>query len=614
MKTLFTYLFVFVLSFNLHAQIDRVDPPHWWVGMHHPELQLMVSGKDIAGASVQFDYEGVKLLSVSSLESPNYLFLDLEIQPGATPGTFPIDLVKGDGTLYTFDYVIKSRETGSSSRAGFNNSDVICLAMPDRFANGDPGNDVVEGMREGLADRSDRTGRHGGDLKGFKDHLDYLEKMGYTALWLNPVFENDMEQASYHGYSITDFYRVDPRLGTNEDFRELSRMARERGIKMIMDMVFNHIGLFHPWMEDVPTADWINYYPDYVRTNHRRTVNQDPYASAADRKRMVDGWFVPTMPDLNLHNRFLVNYLIQNSIWWIEYAHLAGIRMDTYPYPAKDAMAEWNRRVLAEYPDLNIVGEEWSTDPGLVSYWQRGKVNSDGYQGHLPSLFDFPLQSALRESLLAEDGWDSGWLKLYETLSSDSQYPDPFNLVIFPDNHDMSRFYMQLGMDAELYKLGIIYILTTRGIPQILYGSEILMTHTESDHHGDIRKDFPGGWKGDDRNGFTGEGLTKDERDMQAFFRNMLQWRKTNPVIHTGHMIHFAPRGGTYVYGRYNEDKTVMVILNKSNEMERIPADHFIELTQSRLSGKDVISGKKIDLSGEIEVPAKTGYILELDP
>jgi glycosidase len=580
--------------------------------MHNPELQLMISGKNIAGASVKVDYESAKLKAVSSLESPNYLFIDLEILPGAKPGTFPIELVKAGETITSFDYELKKRETGSSSRTGFNNSDVIYLLMPDRFANGDPANDVIPGMRESVVDRSDRTGRHGGDLKGIRDHLDYLAGMGFTALWMNPILENDMEQVSYHGYSTTDFYKVDPRYGSNEEFQELSTLAGEKGIRMIMDMIFNHIGLYHWWMEDLPSADWINNYPDYVRTNHRRTVNQDPYASEYDRKLMVDGWFVPTMPDLNLHNRYLVNYLIQNSIWWIEYAHLAGIRMDTYTYPAKEAMAEWNRRVLAEYPNFNIVGEEWSTDPGLVSYWQRGKVNSDWYQGDLPSLFDFPLQAALKESLLAEEGWDSGWLKLYETLASDYLYPDPYNLVIFPDNHDMSRFYMQLGMDAGLYKLGIIYILTTRGIPQFLYGSEILMTHTESDHHGDIRKDFPGGWKGDAVNGFTGEGLGVQEKAMQEFFRELLNWRKANPLIHSGRMVHFAPLNGIYVYGRYNDEKSVLVVLNKSSEKEAFPVNRLAEFTSDFTYGTDVITGIRIELNGEIQVPAKTGYIIEL--
>jgi len=613
MKIVLVLLFVVVLSFNLNAQVDRVEPPGWWAGMKHPGLQLMVRGMDIAGSDVEIDYEGVKISSVSSLDSPNYLFISLELDENVRPGSFSVTLSKCDNPPVSFQYELKERVPGSAEREGFNNSDVICLVMPDRFANGDPQNDVVEGVRESVVDRSNRTGRHGGDLKGIRDHLDYFAEMGFTALWLNPVLENDMERSSYHGYSITDFYRVDPRLGSNEQFRALTQGARGKGIKMIMDLVFNHIGLFHPWMEDPPSSDWINFYPEYVRTNHRRTVNQDPYASEIDRKLMVDGWFVPSMPDLNQGNPFLANYLIQHSIWWIEYAGLAGIRMDTYPYPEKEMMAEWNRRVLAEYPYFNIVGEEWSLDPGLVSYWQKGQENRDGYRGHLPSLMDFPLQSALTESLLKEEGWDSGWLKLYETLAADYQYPDPFNLVIFPDNHDMSRFYMQLGMDRDLYRLGIIYILTTRGIPQFLYGSEILMTHTESDHHGDIRKDFPGGWRGDPVNAFTGEGLSGGEKEMQDFFRQLLHWRRESPVVHTGQLIHFAPEGGVYVYGRYNKEQKVMVLLNKSDQPAIVDTERFRELTGICSTGKDVLSGRSFDLTEPLEIPGVTGLILELE-
>lgn len=595
------------------SQVDRIDPPFWWSGMVNPKLQLMVYGDQIAGSTVELDYEGIRVESVSSLESPDYLFIDLDISAQAKSGTFSVELHKCEDILTSFTYELKEREPGSARLEGFNSSDVMYLIMPDRFANGDPSNDIVKGMREGILDRSDRVGRHGGDLQGIRDHLHYIGEMGFTAIWLNPILENDMERSSYHGYSTTDFYRVDPRYGTNEDFRDLTMLARDQGIKMIMDLIFNHIGSFHPWMENPPSTDWINFYPNYVRTNHRRTVNQDPYASQIDKSLMVDGWFVRSMPDLNQSNSFLANYLIQNSIWWIEYSGLAGIRMDTYPYPEKEMMAEWNRRVLAEYPGFNIVGEEWSPNPGLISYWQKGQINRDGYQGGIPSMMDFPLQIALRESLLAEDGWDSGWLKLYETLASDYLYPDPYNLVIFPDNHDMSRFYMQLEMDIDLYKLGIVYILTTRGIPQIFYGSEILMTHTESNHHGDIRKDFPGGWEGDKINGFTGKGLASDESEMQEFFKTLLNWRKSNPVIHTGKLIHYAPEDGVYVLGRMNKEKSVMVLLNKSDKKVTIQSERFSEILGKASMGRDVITEKEIPLTDTIEIPGKTAYILELN-
>lgn len=484
--------------------------------------------------------------------------------------------------------------------------------MPDRFANGDPENDEPEGLLEGL-NRSDPYGRHGGDIKGVVDHLDYLRDMGFTAIWLNPVLKNDQEQGSYHGYATTDYYRVDPRLGSNEDYRNLGKMASEKRIKLVMDMIFNHCGSGHWWMKDMPMQDWINLYPDYALSNHRRTTNQDPYASESDKKLMTEGWFVPTMPDLNLDNKFLANYLIQNSIWWIEYVGLAGIRMDTYPYPDKCAMAEWNKRILEEYPDFNITGEEWTINPALVSYWQKGQSNHDGYDGYITSMMDFPLQNALFRALTEEEAWDSGLITLYEMLANDFLYPDPENLVVFPDNHDMPRFYMQLDMDAELYKMGIAYILTTRGIPQIYYGSEILMTHAEGNDHGYIRKDFPGGWTDDTINGFTGKGLTAKEKEMQYFFKRLLNWRKENTAIHTGKLTHFAPENGVYVYFRHNVEKTVMIIMNKNTNDTLLEMNRFGEIIKSKRSGVDVLSGKKFDFQSAIKLPPKAVFVLELN-
>ncbi len=602
-----------VISSTLNAQIDRVEPPFWWTPMQNPQLQLMVHGKDISRSSVIIDHKGIIVKTISRLENPNYLFLDLELTPDVRPGFFEIQFFMGKKSMGSYTYELKERDPGSPSRKGFNSSDVMYLIMPDRFANGDPSNDIVEGMKEGILDRSDRTGRHGGDIQGIINHLDYLSEMGFTAIWLNPVLENNQSRTSYHGYSTTDFYKVDPRLGSNEKYRELGKLAKQQGIKLIMDMIFNHCGSEHWWMKDMPSNDWINFYPDFVRTNHRRTVNQDPYASKTDHKIMLDGWFDGSMPDLNQRNPFMAIYLIQNSIWWIEYVGLAGIRMDTYPYPDKHMMAAWNQRILEEYPNFNIVGEEWSLNPGLVSYWQMGQQNLDDYQGYLPSLMDFPLQHALASSLMVKEEWNDDWLKLYETLASDFLYPDPGNLVIFPDNHDMSRFYMQVGMDVDLYKLGITYILTTRGIPQIFYGSEILMTHTESDHHGDIRKDFPGGWQDDTSNGFTGEGLSAGERKMQEFFKTLLTWRKENPVIHSGKLIHYAPENGVYVLGRYNNEKTMMIILNKNRDSMKLSPGRFKELIKDHTAGIDIFTGKSFDLMNDLQLPPVTPLVLELD-
>ncbi len=601
-----------VLPGSVSAQLDRVEPPFWWAGMKHPGLQLMVHGDNITGAGVRLEYPGVELKAINKLDNANFLFLDLELAPDVAPGTFRIDFSRDGRTVASYNYELKERAPGSSERQGFTSSDVIYLVMPDRFANGDPSNDAVEGMKE-KPDRKKMTGRHGGDLKGIMDHLDYIEDMGFTALWLNPVLENDQPRSSYHGYAITDFYKVDPRFGSNEDYRKLCHMARERGIKVIMDMVFNHCGSEHWWMNDMPSDDWINLYPDFEQTNHRRTVNQDPHASEYDRKLMVEGWFVPSMPDMNVSNPCVANYLIQNSIWWIEYAGLQGIRMDTYPYPDKHMMARWNRRILEEYPRFNIVGEEWSMNPAIISYWQRGQENRDGYEPGLPGLMDFPMQNALVQALLEDEDWNTGLIKIYESLANDFLYPDPDKLVVFPDNHDMSRFYMQLKMDKELFKMGMACILTTRGIPQIFYGTEILMTHKRSNHHGAIRKDFPGGWTNDKVNAFTGQGMDEDERDMQEYVRLLLNWRKYNEIIHKGRLIHFAPENGVYVFFRELEDEMVLVVLNKNDKRTKLKLDRFDEMLSGRSLAEDVISGDIYFLKETMDIPPRRALVLEVE-
>jgi len=592
------------------AQIERTEPPFWWTGMKNTSLQLMVHGTNIGGSTVNIDYEGVSLISVEHTTNGNYLFLNLDISPEARPGVCRIEFIDRKGNKIVKEYRLLQRQAGSAERKGFDNSDVIYLIMPDRFANGDPGNDETEGMKEGL-NRRKRYGRHGGDIKGIRDHLDYIAGMGFTSVWLNPVLENDMEEWSYHGYAATDFYKTDRRFGTNDDYVQLVSEAKEKGLKVIMDMVFNHCGLNHWWMDDPPSDDWVNH-GEYVPTNHRRTVNQDPYASAHDRKQMTDGWFVPAMPDLNQKNPFVAEYLIQNSIWWIEYAGISGIRMDTYPYPDKHMMAEWNRRVLNEYPNFNIVGEEWSLNPAVVAYWQKGQNNRDGYRGSLPGLMDFPLQNAVSEALNEKEEWDRGLIKIYEMLANDFLYPDPFNLVVMPDNHDMPRFYMQLGMNRDLFRNGIAFFLTTRGIPQIYYGTEILMTHKEGNDHGYIRKDFPGGWQGDKVNAFTGQGLTGEEKNMQNMFKRLLNWRKSARVIHRGKLVHFAPEHGTYVYFRYDDDDMVMVILNKNASPYDLDLDRFSEMLAGKKTARDVLGGREYELAGKLTLSPRKPYILEI--
>lgn len=602
--------FFFLNSFSQEVTLERVEPMFWWVGLKSPDLQLMVYGRNIAATDISIQYPGVELVSVSKVQNPNYLFIDLKLSENVLPGSFEIQFKKGNKTIETYHYELKAREKDSASRTGFNSSDVIYLITPDRFVNGNPQNDWVDGTKE-KPNRNDRDGRHGGDIRGIINSLDYLQKMGFTAVWLNPVLENNMTRVSYHGYSTTDFYKVDPRYGTNEEYRELNDELDKRGMKLIMDMIFNHCGSEHWWIDDMPMPDWINNYPDYKITSHRRTVNQDPHASEADRSVMANGWFVPTMPDLNQRNPFMARYLIQNSIWWIEYVGLEGIRQDTWPYPDKNMMADWTQRVLDEYPNFNIVGEEWSINPAIVSYWQKGKMNSDGYQCFLPSLMDFPLQSAVGSALKNEETWGTGLIQLYEALANDFQYADADNLVVFPDNHDMARFYVQVGENVDLLKMGVAYFLTTRGIPQIYYGTEILMKHP-GDHHGDIRAEFPGGWADHKINAFTGAGLTTEQKEMQEFVSTIQNWRKNKPVIHSGKMKHFVPDNGIYTYSRYNNEETVMIVLNKNSSETTLSTDRFSEIINGFSSGKEIITSSEIlDLS-EIKVPAKSAMIIEL--
>lgn len=611
MKKLITILMILV-AWTVTAQtIDRVEPPNWWAGMKSPDLQLMVHGDDIANLDVSFDYPGVELESVTKVENPNYLFIDLKMARDVQPGAFDIQFSTNGREVATYNYELWERKPHSAERQGFNSSDVIYLITPDRFANGDPSNDEVEGMKEGL-DRDYNYGRHGGDIQGIINSLDYLKDMGFTAVWLNPVLENDMPESSYHGYACTDFYKVDARFGGNEEYLKLKQELDKRGMKLIMDLIFNHCGSEHWWMHDMPMKDWINNYPDMKITNHRRTVNEDPHASEIDRKGMVEGWFVPAMPDMNQRNPFLAKYLIQNSIWWIEYVGLEGIRQDTWPYPDKNMMSDWTKELLEEYPNFNVVGEEWTTNPAIVSYWQKGKLNQDGYKNYAPSMMDFPLQSAASEGLRNEESWGGGLIQIYEALANDFLYPDPYKLTIFPDNHDMSRFYVQVGEDVDLLKMGVAFFLTTRGIPQIYYGTEILMRHDGSEH-GDIRADFPGGWQGDEVNAFTGEGLSDAAKDMQKYVATIQNWRKNASVIHHGKLMHFVPEDATYTYFRYTDDEAVMVILNKNNEAKNIKTDRFKEVINGYKSGKEIISGEIISDLSEVTVPAKSAVIVELN-
>ncbi|MFZ1677166.1 MAG: glycoside hydrolase family 13 protein [Saprospiraceae bacterium] len=611
-KFLLCIALFFVCQLLFGQTVDRVEPPNWWIGMKDPSLQIMVYGKNIGNLKPEIKYKGVNLLKATCPENKDYIFLDLTIKKNTNAGKVPILFYDGKRQVVKIDYPLLLRAAGSAERQGFNSSDVIYLITPDRFADGDPTNNDADGLSE-KSNRADKNGRHGGDIEGIRQHLDYIANLGFTAVWLNPVLENNMPRYSYHGYAITDFYKVDPRMGSNESYKSFCHEASQKGIKVIMDMIINHCGLEHWWMKNPPTKDWINYYgKPFIQTSHRKTVQMDPYAAPEDHDVFTKGWFEPKMPDLNPQNPFLGKYLIQNSIWWIEYAGLAGIRMDTYVYPDENYMSEWSEKVMDEYPNLNITGEVWHVNPAIVAHWQRGKLNTQGYKSFLPSLFDFPLQNALRNALMSPDEGDSGWAILYETLAQDFQYPDPQNLVVFTDNHDMSRMYAQLGEDISKLKMAITFTLTTRGIPELFYGDEILMNSPEKRDDGLIRSDFPGGWKGDKVNGFTGEGLTYQQRDVKDFIQRILEWRKGATAIQKGGLLHYVPENGVYIFFRYDKNVKVMVILNKNEKPVLLQLDRFRRMLGDYTKGKEIISGREVGLGDILRLDQRGPYIIEL--
>lgn len=605
---------------SLPQQITRLEPSNWWVGFKDPSFQIMVYGKDIAKYNVTIPSDKLTLDESSTTSNPNYLFLTVRTTLDATPGTVDIvfEHVEEPGKSFSIEYPLLARESNSNGREGFNSKDVIYLITPDRFVNGDQSNDSHPEYVDTF-DREDPYGRHGGDLEGIIQRLDYIEEMGFTALWLNPVLENAMDESSYHGYATTDYYKTDPRYGSNELYQTLSQEAKKRGIKLIMDQIMNHSGSNHWWMIDPPSSDWVHYQEeatagDFQTTNHRRTALTDPYASDYDTKLFTDGWFVPVMPDLNQDQPLLSDYLITNSIWWIEYAGLAGIRHDTHPYASKEFLAEWTCRVMDEYPSFNIVGEEWGVNPLITAKWQQGAVVPKDFDSCLPSLMDFPMQVTLINALTKEENWNAGWVELYELMSLDYLYPDPMNLVVFPDNHDMDRFIQQVGGDIDLFKMGLVYILTTRGIPQIYYGTEIAMESLPPHGHGEIRRDFPGGWPNDRRDAFLGTGLSDREQDIQGFMKTLLNWRKDSEVIHHGDMMHFAPKhDGVYVYFRYNENESVMVVLNKSESPVQLDMKQMNERLNGFSRGIDVITGESYSLTSDLKAPPNRALILELE-
>jgi neopullulanase len=620
MKGRFIRLFLttwsFFILFQLCAQpanpVVRAEPPFWFSGMEFNKLQLLVYGKDISLSAVKSKSEKITIESIQKVTNPNYLFINVLIEKSAGPGFYPIAFKGTDGKSVELNYELKNRNNGQLKWQGFNSSDAIYLLMPDRFSNGDTLNDSVEGMLEGV-DRSNPHGRHGGDIEGIINHLDYIFNLGFTTLWINPLIENNMPEYSYHGYGITDFYHIDPRFGGNSDYVDLVDQAHKQGLKIIMDMVMNHCGTNHWFVKDLPSADWLNQWDSMTYSNFRGEVMTDPHASEYDKTRMEKGWFAPSLADLNLQNPLVLNYLIQNTIWWIEYAGIDGIRMDTYPYPNKEAMMRWAETVHSIYPTITVVGETWLQKSSHTAYWQSGSCNYDGFDSHIPVVTDFPLCYAIGQAMNESEGWTEGLRRLYYVLSEDFLYHNADNLLIFADNHDLNRYYTSVGEDLNKFESGLAFLLTTRGIPQLYYGTEILMTGEKSIDDGYIRNDFPGGWPDDPVNAFSEVGLSPEQLDAYRFIKSLLDWRKTSDAIQHGKLIQFIPENNVYVYFRTSAKQTVMIFLNRNGQNMDMKTSRYSELMAGYTFARNILTGEEISDLRTIHLPALSFLILELN-
>ena len=604
-------LFILITT-SIQAQIQRIEPANWWVGMKLNQITLLVYGNNIQDLEPTTKYEGVSIVKTEKVENPNYLFVTINIAPDTKVGKAKIDFKKKGKTFITKDFPLLARENNSAFRESFSNKDVILLIMPDRFANGNPKNDNLPGSLE-KANRADESGRHGGDIQGIINNLDYIQSLGYTQIWNTPLAENNMPKYSYHGYAATDFYKIDPRYGTNEDFKRLVQEAKKRNIGLIWDVVLNHCGSEYYFIKGMPMKDWVNVPDTKTRTNHLKSTLLDPYATEQDKKGYTDGWFDSSMPDLNQKNPLMASYLIQNTIWWVEYAGLSGFREDTFSYADKDFLAKWTKTILEEYPNFNIVGEEMTHVTEIAAYWQKDKKNVDGYQCYLPSLMDFALTDNLVKALNNKNDWESTWKEVYRGMGQDYQFPNPNNLLIFPDNHDMDRIYTRLQHNLDHWKLAMTLYATMRGIPQMYYGTELLYRQEKPGNDGFRRVDFYGGWEGDSKNAVTGKGLTSEEVEAQKFFTHLFNWRKAATAIHNGKFKHYAPeKNDAYVYFRYNDTQKIMVILNKNDKKITLDMKTYQAMIPYNFNAKDALSGKEINVNGTLEVAPKSALILEI--
>lgn len=637
MKKILTALLLgTTLTMNAAVKIDRIEPTDWYVGLKDASLQLMVYGKDIKTADVTTDYPGVKIDSLVRLDSPNYLLVYMNVKD-AQPGTMTLLFQQGKQKKKV-NYTLKAREKKGEERYGFSNADVLYMLMPDRFASGRTDNDQIKGLRPYKNDRTQPSLRHGGDLEGIRQHLDYFKELGVTALWFTPVLENDSPdhgtQSTYHGYATTNYYRVDPRFGSNEEYRQLCDEAHAKGIKIVMDMIFNHSGYEHPWTLDMPSKDWLNtpewLSPEnqanavemktmdgaakvndkYLQTSYKLTPVVDPYASKIDLHETVDGWFVPTMPDLNQRNPHVIKYLIQNSIWWIETVGIDGIRMDTYPYADRDAMAQWMKIIGEEYPNFNTVGETWVTEPAYTAAWQKDSKLSEK-NSYLPTVMDFAFYDRINQAKNEEtDAWWNGFNRIYNNFVYDYLYPNPSNVMAFLENHDTDRFLGE-GKDTVALKQALALLLTVNRTPQLYYGTEVLMNGTKHITDGNVRKDFPGGFPGDTKNCFTREGRTQAENAMFDWLSRLLHWRQGNDVIIKGKQTQFIPFNGIYVIARQYQGKTVLTILNGNRKQADMQLDRYAEVIGNTTAAKDVITGRTVKLDKKLSLKSRQTLILE---
>ena len=615
MKKVFLILGTLLLSLSTYAamNVNKIDPPFWYTGMQNPELQLMVYGEGIGNAAVSVNYPGVSLSSTVKLESNNYLLVYLKLDKDVKPGKFNLTFTEGKKKLVK-EYELKARNKKGCEHKGFDASDALYLLMPDRFANGNPDNDQIAGMAEYKIDRKDPNARHGGDLAGIEQHLDYFSDLGVTALWFTPVLENNMTGGSYHGYATTDYYKVDPRFGTNEEYKQLIEKAHARGIKIVMDMIFNHCGVEHVWIKDMPSKDWFNnpdHENNFVQTSFKLTPHVDPYTSQYDADQMNDGWFVPSMPDLNQKNPHVYRYLVQNSFWWIEFANIDGIRMDTYPYADRDAMAQWMKVLDTEYPNFNTVGETWVTEPAYTAAWQKDSklTNKNSY---LKTVMDFSFFDKLNRAKNEEtDGWWNGLNRIYNSLCYDYLYPNPASVMAFVENHDTDRF-LGNGCDTLALKQALAMLLTMNRTPQLYYGTEILMNGTKEVTDGNVRKDFPGGFPGDTRNAFTAEGRTEAENAMFNWMARLLHWRQGNDLVVKGKQTQFIPWKGVYVIARQHNGKALMTILNGTSKPAELEVARYAEILGGKKQAVDIMTGRKVAVDRNIHLSPRQTLIVEL--